>query len=101
MHLIQMLLPLQDNHGHRFPRDDFDRTLRELIERWGGATAFLESPAAGAWREEGAVSHDQVVMIEVMTEELDQEWWKRYREELKQRFKQEELVIRATVIEML
>jgi hypothetical protein len=28
-------------------------------------------------------------------------WWAEYREELKRRFRQEELVIRATIIELL
>lgn len=101
MHLIQMLLPLKDNEGRRFPRNDFDRVRQELIDRLGGATAFLQAPAEGAWKDEGEVAQDDVVLIEVMTEKLDHDWWGQYREELKRRFKQEELIIRALLVDLL
>lgn len=71
MYLIQMLLPLQDNEGRCFPRDEFDQVPRKLAERWDGATAFLQLPAEGTWKEKGEVSHDEMVMIEVMADELD------------------------------
>jgi hypothetical protein len=74
----------------------------ELTDKFGGVTAFLRSPAEGLWVEQhGAVSHDDVVIYEVMTQALDREWWSRYRAELEARFRQEELVVRASVTERL
>jgi hypothetical protein len=47
------------------------------------------------------VHHDDVIVVEVMTESLDRAWWSGYRKELAARFRQEELVIRATPMETL
>ncbi|HEX8705165.1 MAG TPA: hypothetical protein VF815_40410 [Myxococcaceae bacterium] len=101
MYLIQFLLPLRDNERRPFPRADFDRVRAELIERFGGVTAFLQSPASGAWKEEGETTHDEVVLFEVMTEALDRAWWKNYREDLERRFRQEAIVVRALGAEHL
>ena len=101
MHLIQFLLPLRDNERRPFPRADFDRVRAELIARVGGVTAVLQSPATGAWQEEGETTHDEVVLFEVMTEGLDRAWWKGYRAELERRFRQEAIVVRALGAEHL
>ena len=101
MYLIQFLLPLRDNERRPFARADFDRVRAELIERFGGVTAFLQSPASGAWKEEGETTHDEVVLLEVMTEALDRAWWKNYRAELERRFRQETIVVRALGAEHL
>jgi hypothetical protein len=42
-----------------------------------------------------------VVVIEVMVESLDRAWWTTYRRTLAGRFRQVELVIRATAMESL
>jgi hypothetical protein len=39
-HLIQILLPLSDNEGRRFPPAAYARVRSELTERFGGMTAF-------------------------------------------------------------
>lgn len=100
--LIQFLLPLKDNEGQPFPRADFERVRAELTERFGGVTAFLQSPAAGAWKEDGERTvRDEVVLYELMTDGLDRGWWKGYREELRRRFRQKALVVRALSVESL
>ncbi|CAN5909022.1 hypothetical protein BH23GEM7_BH23GEM7_40880 [soil metagenome] len=102
MHLIQLLLPLYDNQGNRFDRGAFDEEQAELTERFGGVTAYLRSPARGAWREEGGeVARDEIVIFEVMADPLDRAWWRDYRERLERRFRQEELVLRALGAERL
>ena len=45
MHLVQFLLPLQDPDGRPFPHAAYARVRDELTDRFGGATAFLQSPA--------------------------------------------------------
>jgi hypothetical protein len=41
------------------------------------------------------------VVYEVMTEALDHGWWRRFREALERQFAQDELVIRAQIVERL
>ena len=100
--LVQLFLPLRDNDGHAYPKAEFDRVRAELTERFGGATAFLRSPAVGAWEDdEGDIQRDDVVLMEVMADRLDHDWWTAYRESLEARFAQEEILVRATPVERL
>jgi hypothetical protein len=101
MYLVQLLLPLRDERGEAFPRDDLDRVQRELTDRFGGVTAYLRSPASGAWLDQGRVDRDELVMVEVLVDQLDHAWWADYRAELEQRFRQEELMVRASPVERL
>jgi len=102
MYLVQMLLPLYDPAGGRFPHTHFSAVREELTRQFGGMTAYLRSPAEGTWREPGgSIDRDEMVMCEVMVGELDRAWWSAYRKELEQRFKQEELVVRASALEKL
>jgi hypothetical protein len=103
MHIVQFLLPLRDNARQPFPRTDFDKVRTELTDRFGGVTAFLQSPALGIWKdeEEGETMRDEMVLYEVMVESLDQAWWSGYRSELERRFRQERVVMRALGAEML
>jgi hypothetical protein len=50
-----------------------------LVERFDGVTAYLHFPAQGAWTApDGRVERDDVVMVEVVTETFDREWWRAY-----------------------
>ena len=102
MFLIEFFLPTSDNHGAHFPHEDFDRVRRELTERFGGVTAFMRSPASGLWEdEEGRVRGDNLVSIEVMADALDRDWWRGYREQLCARFRQNEILMRASSCQVL
>jgi hypothetical protein len=102
MHVVQFLLPLRDNEQRPFVRADFDKVRSELIERFGGVTAFLQSPASGAWKEEeGETMRDEMVLFEVMVEPLDRAWWSGYLAELERRFRRERIVMRALGAETL
>jgi hypothetical protein len=96
MHLVQILLPLYDDAGDPFNPEMFATVRHELTERHGGVTAYVRAPAKGTWREgDGAVVRDDVVVYEVMVDELDEADWGAYRERLRLRFEQDELVVRA------
>jgi hypothetical protein len=101
VHLVEILLPLTDNHGRPFPPDRYRRVADELTHRFGGLTAFTRAPAEGRWTEGGGVTHDQIVVFEVMTDTLDRAWWAAYRASLEASFQQDEIVIRAQSIERL
>jgi len=97
MQLIQILIPVFDNAGVRFTQSLFETVRTQLIERFGGLTAFVQSPALGLWKdaESGTTTQDAMILIEVMSEALDHAWWAAYRRELEAMFRQDEIVIRA------
>jgi len=102
MFLVEFLLPTHDNDGARFPKEEFERVRRELTERFGGVTAFMQSPATGHWEDDqGIVRRDELVGFEVMAESLERDWWRDYREQLARRFRQQEIVMRASPFERL
>lgn len=102
MHLIEILLPLADNEGKAFDSGQHAQVRDELVEHFGGVTAFTRSPAEGLWKEGGgAPDRDDIVILEVMADWLDRGWWRHYRTELEQRFRQDEIVVRAREVELL
>jgi hypothetical protein len=102
LHLVEIFLPLYDSQGAVFSRGTFDRVQADMTRRFGGVTAFLRAPAEGFWKDaQGAIERDDVVIIEVMTEHLDREWWASYRRAIEQELGQAEIVIRASVIDRL
>ena len=102
MHLIQVLLPLYDNAGQPLSRDLFRAVAAELTERFGGLTAYTRAPAEGLWKEDAkTTTRDEVVLFEVMAAELDRDWWRNYRDGLEERFRQDQVLIRAQAVEVL
>lgn len=102
MFLVQILLPLRDNQGEAFSDRLFCQVREELVTRFGGVTAYLQSPAQGVWQSEGEqTSQDEVYLVEVMTDTLDYSWWRNYREEMEARFKQQQLMMRAHQVTLL
>lgn len=102
MHLVQLLLPLKDNNGQAFPANYFQELRTQLTARFGGATAFVRSPAVGLWQDNNAeINRDDVVMFEVMTDELDTKFWNKFRRDLENKFRQDEILIRAIEVKKL
>ena len=102
MHVVEIFLPLRRNDGSQQPRELFGTVRRELVERFGGMTAFTRSPAEGLWESgDGDVERDSIVIFEVMAAGLDRAWWSAYRAQLERLFEQDEVVIRASAVERL
>jgi hypothetical protein len=101
MQLIQLLLPVYDNAGAALPKELYDAVRQEMVDRFGGLTAYTRAPAKGLWREGADLDRDDIVVYEVMAPELDRAWWSRYRATLEQRFAQDELMIRALAADRL
>ncbi|MGB6658962.1 MAG: hypothetical protein WBE90_07660 [Xanthobacteraceae bacterium] len=93
MKLVQILLPVRDNHGRKFERALYSRLHRELVLRFGGLTAHARSPAHGLWTSKGSTKRDDMIIMEVMTKRFDRAWWKKYRKSLEKAFRQDEIVI--------
>lgn len=101
-HLVQILLPVRDNDGRPFAADEHGVTRRELLDSFGGVTAYQHAPAHGLWATpEGEIERDEVVVFEVMAPTIDHTWWDDYRRRLESRFRQDVVVIRALPYERL
>jgi len=102
MYLVQILLPLYDNEGHAFEPVDYAQLRSELADRFGGVTAYTRAPARGVWKDDaGGTTRDDIVIFEVMTEELDRNWWTAFRRDLERRFRQDSVIVRALTSTML
>jgi hypothetical protein len=101
MVLIQVLLP---TNGPT-PADGLAplaQTRAELAERFRGLTAYLRSAAKGLWTApDGHTEQDDVVMVEVVTDSFDRDWWRAYAATLAARFGQESIHVRAVPVDML
>lgn len=101
MQLFQILLPLRDNCGRQFAREEFDRIKNELAHEYGGVTAYLQSPAEGFWQQAGDTHRDDVVIFEVMADEIDLVCWRERQGELERRLRQDKVVIRYLPIALV
>jgi hypothetical protein len=102
VHVIEIFLPLQRNDGSPQPSAVFSEVRAELVERFGGLTAFTRAPAEGLWEADaGAVERDQIVIFEVVADALERDWWRDYRLLLERRFEQEAVLVRAHAVERL
>ena len=95
-YLVEILLPETGASG-----DHIGSIRDELTEKFGGVTLHLNAPAEGLWQDDGDVERDRIVIVEVMTETIDEDWWTAYRKALEDRFEQEEIVVRAIAITRL
>jgi len=95
MHLVQLLLPLYNNSGIQFEQKLYTEVRNELVDRFGGITAYTRAPVHGLWQESEQIVRDDLIIYEIMVEKLEEEWWRRYREILENRFQQQSLVVRA------
>jgi hypothetical protein len=100
MHVVEIFLPLNRPDGTPQPAEHFADLRRELVERFGGLTAFTRAPAEGLWADEAdRVDRDRIVIFEVMADEIDRGWWNAFRERLERELDQEEVLIRASAVE--
>ena len=102
MHLIQILLPVEDNENQSFPASYYHRVREELTKEFQGLTAYTRAPAEGLWKDENAtVARDDIIIFEVMIDQLDERWWQNYKASLLTLFSQEEIIIRQQEIRLL
>ena len=102
MYMIQILLPVRDNNNQAFPAESYAGIREVLTKQFGGITAYTRAPAEGVWRDDQNAAHrDDMVILEVMTAELDGAWWQEYKRQLKITFSQEDIIIRVHKIMIL
>ena len=96
MRQIEILLPAEENFSGKR-----NALAHELTHRFGGLTAFTRAPAKGLFEQGGKQIEDDIVVFEIMTADLEREWWSALRKRLQVDFQQDEIVIRATAIERI
>lgn len=101
MHVVEILLPLKRSDGSAQPARLFAGLRAELVERFGGLTAFTRAPAVGLWEDDGKVERDEIVIFEVIAEELDRGWWSALKARIERDFGQDEVLIRASAAQRL
>ncbi|MBV9561983.1 MAG: hypothetical protein JOY90_16290 [Bradyrhizobium sp.] len=97
-YLVQMLLPKETGHGEKVSKAWFDHLLKDLTDKFGGATSFLRAPGEGLWDSGGGTERDAVAVVEVMTDQLLPDYWRALRKRLEAELVQDEIVIRAQEI---
>jgi len=83
---VQILLPKETGIGQPIGKDWFDGFLKELTEKFGGATSFLRAPGRGLWQRGSGTEKDSIAVVEVMAEEIDCAYWQSLRERLERSF---------------
>ena len=103
MYLLELLLPLTDNTNQAFEPEYFVRVQQQLTEKFGGLTAFTRTPAEGLWKpDKSSKTHqDDIVIFEVLSPGFNKTWWLQYKEELKSIFRQQDIIIRVTKVEII
>lgn len=96
VHVIQLLLPLYTGDQPMTPADNLHAMVKaELTRHFGRCNAHTRSPAGGRWLAGDLGMRDAIVIYEVMSHLLDEEWWNWYQQALVARFSYEEVIIRT------
>ncbi|MBA2709935.1 MAG: hypothetical protein H0U57_05020 [Tatlockia sp.] len=102
MQLIEIFLPVFDNENKEFSKELFKQTYDELINEFGGLTAYTRAPMQGFWqKEDNKIRVDELIIYEIMDDHFSTDWWCNYRVSLEKRFTQERLIIRTYPIKLL
>jgi hypothetical protein len=100
----EVTLPLRFNDGLPVPRDLLHRTSEELRERFR-AVSFETQRIIGSWTDEasGTVDRDENVRVVVDAPDLPEhrEFFVGYKATLKERFRQSEIWLTSTPLEVL
>ena len=102
MFVVEIFLPLKRGDGSPQPGRLFGSLRAELVERFGGLTAFTRAPAEGLWEDDAHhVERDDIVIFEVVADDLDRGWWTALRQRLERDSGQDEILIHARAAERL
>ena len=98
----EIYLPLQYNDGTWIEDEKYDHVHQRLFDRFGGVTHITRDfPLRGSWREHGQVYHDYVIVYTVIDfnpGEDTAQFLSLLKEELKELFRQKEILIAGVEI---
>lgn len=96
--LIEIFLPIGKTNADRHY---LKRIEGKLTERFGGLTVYARAPAKGAFKDGRDTEQDDITVLEVMTDDLDTDWWARFRDLLQRDLSEKEILIRASKVHQL
>ncbi len=98
----EILLPLLYNDGSKIEKEKFLITNEELVERFG-ATTTDSTRIVGRWIYQNQLYEDKLIriIIDVLESEDSEIFFRRYKEVLKERFKQIDIWITSYEIDVI
>jgi len=100
--LIQIFLPVRDEDGKDFSKRLWKNLNDKLTKTFGGLTIYSRAPATGLWNDgEGNRVKDEMIVYEVLTDIIDESYWKSLKDELQRKLRQEEILILVSDINRL
>jgi len=99
---FEILLPLRFNDGQPVPDALIGNTLVELEDRFGTVT-WETQVVRGRWRHEGQVYEDDSMRVIVDVDDVatNREFFHRFKEHLKSRFKQIDIWMTTHLIDVV
>ncbi|HIE50260.1 MAG TPA: hypothetical protein EYP85_00750 [Armatimonadetes bacterium] len=99
---FELLLPLYYNDGRPIEKEKFLQTDEELVAQFG-ATSTDSVIVSGRWMYQSTLYEDKLIRVRVDVEDVPANWdfFRSYKETLKQRFEQEDIWITAYRIEVV
>jgi len=104
MKKYEIYLPLKYNDGTEIEPQTLKQIRQQLIAAFGALTASsLSAPLQGTWRYEGFEFVDEIIRIEIITEEdvRSHVFFKSLKEELKGTLRQLDILITVQDIERI
>jgi hypothetical protein len=101
MQIIELFLPLDTGSGVAVEVEVIEGIVKGLADRFGGATAFTREPASGLWKRETTIERDRIIVVEVVVDQIDEEWWFSYRKRLEKVLEQERVMVRVTACRLI
>lgn len=98
----EILLPLLYNDGSKIEKEKFLIANEELVERFG-ATTTDSTRIVGRWIYQNQLYEDKLIriIIDVPESEDSETFFRRYKEVLKERFKQIDIWITSYEIDVI
>lgn len=96
----EILLPLRFNDGEPVPDDLIAETLLELEQEFGSVSSESQI-IRGRWENEGQTYRDELVrvFVDVPDRQKNRKFFGKFKERLKQRFRQLEIRLTTYLIE--
>jgi hypothetical protein len=101
MNVVEVFLPLDTGRGEPLPPETIEGLVAGLSDRFGGATAYTREPAEGLWKRATTIERNRIIVVEVMVDEVDEQWWSAYRARLEREFAQDRVLVRVTACRTL
>ena len=98
----EILVPLLFNDGQPVPESLLALTFTDLREKFGAAT-WETQILHGAWQHEGTVYHENLTRFFVDVADLPEhrEFFRQFKEELKERFKQIDIWVTSHQVDVI